>query len=504
MTRTFGQIGRAIVRPQFKLARDLGLLWVGQIGTKGVAFLAFAILSRRLPPQDYGAVEYAMGLATLASLAIDGGMGSVGVRRLTQGHQSADELVALIPALQLCLALVIAPAMVLFTWFYANDANALGLTGLIALSLFILPWKQDWLFQANGLIKHVVAAQSLRVLTFMAVCFVLVHDDANVLIVGVAEIASVLCATCYLMIVQHRGVARLRLRFAPHKLFDLMSEGAPIGLGAICWAMFQYAPLLILAAMAGMADTAYFGAAHRLGISLVTFSWLYHFNLYPVISRRLQTDPLALARLTRTSIRATAWIGMGIALALTLAAEPLLRTLFGPGFGKAAVPFSFLVWTFPLTLISGHARWMLIAGKHGKDMLVSQICGVLVAIPMAWLLIGPAGYGAAGAAIAMSMACLVVWLASQIYVRRHGYEVPVVPALPAIIVAALIALCAPYSPFGSWATMAMGLTVFAILALAFDRNVVAELYSFGYSGQPADTNQPIKCSALDGARFREP
>ena len=78
MTRTFGQIGRAIVRPQFKLARDLGLLWVGQIGTKGVAFMAFAILSRRLLPQDYGAVEYAMGLATLASLAIDGGMGSVG------------------------------------------------------------------------------------------------------------------------------------------------------------------------------------------------------------------------------------------------------------------------------------------------------------------------------------------------------------------------------------------------------------------------------------------
>ena len=147
---------------------------------------------------------------------------------------------------------------------------------------------------------------------------------------------------------------------------------------------------------------------------------------------------------------------------------------------------------------------MLIAGKRGNDMLVSQICGVLVAIPLAWLLIGPAGYGAAGAAISMSLACLVVWLVSQVYVHKHGYEVPILPALPAIIAAAVIALSAPYSPFGSWATMGAGLAVFAILALAFDRDVVAELYILGHGGQPADSNQPINCSAPDGARFREP
>ena len=34
-----------MMRPQLKLARDLGLLWVGQILTKGIAFLAFAILA---------------------------------------------------------------------------------------------------------------------------------------------------------------------------------------------------------------------------------------------------------------------------------------------------------------------------------------------------------------------------------------------------------------------------------------------------------------------------
>lgn len=501
MTRTFVHIGRFMMRPQLKLARDLGLLWVGQILTKGIAFLAFAILARRLLPEDYGAVEYAMGLAMLALLAIDGGLGSVGVRRLTQGQQSAEELVALIPAAQLCIAAVMAPAMVLFTWFYANDANALKLTSLVALSLFIPPWKQDWLFQAKGMMTEVVLAQCIRVTTFMLGCALLVHNNADVILVGFVEIASVTLATLYLMTMQHRKVAPLRLRFAMHKLIDLLREGAAIGAGAICWALFQYAPLLILAAMVGMAETGYFGAAHRLGVSLVTFSWLYHFNLYPVISRRVAGNPEALVKLTRMSIRATAWGGIGLALALTLCAVPLLRLLFGPGFERAAGPFSILVWTFPLTLLSGHARWILIASKHGNDMLISQIAGVAAAIPAAWILIGPAGLGPLGAASAMSLACLVVWVVSQVYTHIRGHDVPVLPALPAIAVAAVIIFAAHALALNPWAALGAGMAVFLVAAFAFDHHLIDELTHLAKGEPPSAFTAQNSQPAPEGAKL---
>lgn len=500
MTRTFVLIGRTMMRPKLKLARDLGLLWVGQIMTKGVAFIAFAILARRLMPADYGAVEYAMGLATLATLAIEGGLGSVGVRRLTQGQQSAEELVALIPAVQLCLAAVIAPSMLLFTWFFTDDPNAFLLTCAVAFSLVIVPWKQDWLFQAKGMMVHVVAAQCVRVLTFMLGCLLLVHGDASIVMVGFAEILSVLLATGYLMTIQQLYVVPLRIRFAISKLVDLVREGVSIGLGAICWALFQYAPLLMLAAIAGMTDTAYFGAAHRLGVSLVTFSWLYHFNLYPVISRRVHDNPVALARLTRMSIRATAWGGIGLALALTLISEPLLRLLFGPGFEAAAGPFSILVWTFPLTMLSGHARWILIAAKRGGDTLVAQLAGVATAIPAAWLLIGP--FGTLGAAMAMSLACVVVWVVSQVYTHLRGHDVPVLPAVPAMVTAALVITGTKMLGLGPWTACAAGMTIFLAAAFLFDRHIIDEVRQL-VSGHPdanGDPIQPDKAAAGDPSR----
>ena len=89
------------------MLHDLGLLGMGQVVTKAITFLAFAFLARRLPAAQYGAVEYAMGMATLAALATDGGLGSVGVRRLSQHEDTTERLAALVPTAQLCLTLIV-------------------------------------------------------------------------------------------------------------------------------------------------------------------------------------------------------------------------------------------------------------------------------------------------------------------------------------------------------------------------------------------------------------
>ncbi len=456
-----------------KLARDLGLLWMGQVLTKGIVFLAFAILARRLMPSAYGAVEYAIGLGALAALAIDGGLGSVGVRRLTQKLDSAETLVATIPVAQLCLAAIIAPGMILFAIAFAKDANALGIVYGVAASVLLLPWKQDWLFQALGRMEHIVTAQVIRVGVFAVGIMLLIHDDTPLVAVGLIEFASVASATVYMMVAQHVLLVPIAIRFSFAKLRALAREGVPIGLGAICWAMTQYAPMFMLATMMGMTQTAYFGAAHRLGVSLVVFSWIYHFNLFPVISRKLKDEPKAFAALTRTSIRATAWAGSGIALALALAAEPLLGLLFGPRFAAAAPPFSILVWTFPLTLLSGHPRWILVAAGRAGDMLVAQVAGVIVAVAAGWLLIPLAG--TRGAAMAMTLACAAVWGVAQIYARRAGRDVPVAPALPPLIVAAIIVAGAQWAVLGAWMECAIGCVIFAAAAFAFDRTLIADL-----------------------------
>ncbi len=450
----------------------VGALWLGQVVTKGLAFVAFAYLARKLGAQQYGAVEYAMGLATFAALAVEGGLGSVGVRRLAQHEQTVERLAALVPAAQSCLAIVVAPGIVLFAALFANDARAVALVGLVALSILFLPWKQEWLFQAQGNVGPIVASQILRAAIFAVGVIAVIRGGDDVNRVGAMEIASVGVATLYLLVVQARSVAPIGMRFVWREMVDLGREAFPIGAAAVVWALIQYAPLLMLANMAGMVDTAYFGAAHRLGVSLVTFSWIYHFNFYPTIAHRLVSDPGAMTALTRASFRIAAWGGIGVAMALTLAAEPLLAALFGDRFSASAPAFRILVWTFPVTLLSGHARWILIAARRARDMLVAQLAGGVVAILAGPILI--ARFGMTGAGVTMLVACVAIWAVAHAFVTVRVRAAPLAPCVRPVVVAAAIVALAYGLEAPPWVACVAGVIAYALLAPVVDRALLGD------------------------------
>lgn len=453
--------------PWRAMARNLAILWVGQVFTKLIAFVALAALARRLSPESYGAAEFALGLSAFAWLVIEGGFGAAGVRRLKQNAESTTALAALVPAGQMLLSLLVVPAMLLYAWFAVAEREVFILTCWMAASVLVVPWKQDWLFQAAGRFDHVVAAQVIRVVLFAAIILGLIWTDASYWLIGVAEFIAVLGSTLYLIFFQRRLIAPLGLMVSWTALRSLVREGAPIGAGAVCWAATQFVPLFAIGTMAGMTDTAYFGAAHRLGVSLITFSWLYHFNLFPSLAGQRSVEAGFDTAMVRASVRLTAWGGIALALGLALAADSLLPLLFGPPFIEAAVPFSIIVWTFPLTLVSGHARWLLVASNRSGEMLLSQVAGVIAALATSIALILP--MGTTGAAIGMTAAALAVWIASQVLAARKGTPVPWRPCILPMLTAAAIIVAAGWWQADPWLEAAAGVAVLAAIALLLDR-----------------------------------
>lgn len=453
--------------------RNLSTLWIGQLFTKGVMFLAMALLARRVSQAEYGAVEYALGLATLATLVIEGGLGTVGIRRLSQHHSSARELSALVLSGQLILALLVLPLAMFAGWLFTDDRQTILLSFVILASVVLLPLRQEWLFQSLGLMNYIVASQIIRVVLFCAGVALFVDSASGVVTIGAIEVASVILASCLLLAAQYRKICPVGLNFSCARLQELYREGAAIAGSAILWAVTQYAPLFAFASQSSMSQTALFGAAHRLGVSLVTFSWLYHFNLYPLIARRMSDDIDSFTRLNTASVRVTGWLGTGLALGLTLCAEPLVVLLFGESYQGAALPFCLLVWTFPITIISGHARWSLIAAGHSRDVFVSQLLGAGATVGAAWLLVGT--HGMAGAGIAMTIGCLAAWVTAHASAVKRQIAVPAAPSLLLFASAALITLAARSVDFNGWLECVAGLAAFLLVSLLLDRHLPASL-----------------------------
>src|SRR3970040_1089681 len=112
-----------------------------------LGFLGFAYLARALSPESYGLGEYAVGLAGLAAIVIEGGLGPVGALGISRDRSRASELAGSILTARFLLTLLLAPLVGLSTQLTGQDWRIAVLIWLYAVSLFAVPFRQDWLLQ---------------------------------------------------------------------------------------------------------------------------------------------------------------------------------------------------------------------------------------------------------------------------------------------------------------------------------------------------------------------
>jgi O-antigen/teichoic acid export membrane protein len=454
--------------------RDFAALAGGELVAKLAGFAAFAWLARALAPEASGAVELAVALSLFFVLVVDWGFGPIGAREIARAPERAPELAALVPAGRLLLAAVAAPSMVVAAALLGQPRATLELVALFAAGLLFAPWTQRWLLQGLDMMAWVSAAQVLRMVTFAAGAVLLVRGSEDLLRVGWLELGAAAVMAAYFAAVQRARVAPLRLSFERPALLRLAREARAVGASQLVWALNQYLPTALVAGLLGGAEIAWFGGAHRIVLSLGTFVWLYHFNLFPSVARATAQPGEAFAALVGPSVRVTAWLGIGGALVLSLVAEPLCRLAFGAAFGAAAAPFAALVWVLPLGLLSGHARFALIASGHQDKELAAQLAGAVVtlgagsaAIPL---------LGARGAALAMLASAGVVWALAHRAARRHVGALPLLGPVwrPAAVAAAAagLALALAESP---WAAAAVAGGAVAAAAPLVDPALLADL-----------------------------
>jgi O-antigen/teichoic acid export membrane protein len=467
------RLGRGRPGGGLNLFQGFAILSGGQVLSKIVGFFVFASLARTLEPEGYGTVEYVVGLAVFFEALVECGLGAVGVRRIAHRPASLPALAAQIPLARLGLALLCVPLMVLVAMPTAHGPVARGLVWLFALSLLAVPWRQDWLMQATERMSEAAVAPAARMTVFAIVTLTLVRSPADILAVGWAEIAAVSVMSLYCVVVQQTKITPYRLRAPLDGLSGLAKEGALVGLGGLVWSANHYAPLLLVAGVVGGEETAWFAAASRIVTSLLIFSNVYFFNLYPAIARATARDRDELASLLAASFRVVAWGGILVGLALTLLAEPLCRLSFGGRFEPSGSMVRIMAWVLPLTLLSGHARWALVAAGRQLRVVYAQVAGSLaiaaLGIPLVLVL------GGRGAAVTWLAVTGAVWCAAHGLASRNGVRLP--PLAPALVPGGLaVAVIGGTHLLGLdhwWA--GLGIVVFAAAAPLLDRKLLPDL-----------------------------
>jgi O-antigen/teichoic acid export membrane protein len=447
-----------------KLLRDFMALSGGDVLSKIMGFVAFAYLARTMEPETYGTIEVVVAMSVFFAMIIDCGLGPIGVRRVSQDRGQLARLAEQIPSARLAISVVSVAVMGFIGSVVVTSGQEVQLVWFFAVALLALPLIQPWLLQSQDMMGRVAAGQCIRALVFAVGVFVFVGSAQDLWRVGLWELLAVGSMASYYVLVQRLFVVPVRIRIPTAELLPLVREGVALGLANMLWAFQQYVPIILVAHLIGGEETGRFGVAHRTVVSLLTFGWIYHFTIFPVISRKIFDSDGVFFELLAASTRMVAWLGIFLALVITMLSQPILILLFGKDYGDAAPSFAILIWILPVTVLGGHARWSLVAAGRPRCVLAAQAAGA-VAMVVAGVLLIPS-YKAPGAAVAMLVAAFVVWFTAHMNATRYIGKFPLVTAVAPPAILALIAAGAAFflDLSSDWARAAISASIFVVAA----------------------------------------
>jgi O-antigen/teichoic acid export membrane protein len=482
-SKTEGAEGEQVAPPTPRLGLNYVLLAGGEVFSKLLTTIAFAYVARVFGPAAYGELVFVLAILFFFALLVDCGLSYYGAREVARDAGAVGRLLGPILLDKILLAILAFALLAGLTWLIDAPGSTKTLLLLYGLTLFALPGLLPWPFQGRDRMHVVAGASLLRQCIFAAGVFALVRAPAHVRAMPLVEGVALLSVALYYSIILWRWFAPLRPRIDVRAGMASLSRALPIGASDLAWALRVYAPTAALGMLVGGEQVGWYGAAHRIVISLHTFAWLYFFNLAPSIARTARAAAPTLQGLLTASMRLMGWAAVGIGLAGTAFAGPIIRLLYGPEYGAAAGILRWLIWLVPLSLMSGHYRHTLIAYDLQRLEFLGGAVGAGLGVALSLALIPRLGW--VGAACALLVPEGIIWALAYFFVRRRVMHVELWRHLRLPIGVGTILLIVLYCwvPANEWLVGSLVLVAYVLAVLLAQRDVWIVVRAM-FSGRP--------------------
>lgn len=356
----------------------------GEIVSRLVGFFATAYLARVLGPDAFGILGFALAVAGIASLAVTGGLASIGAREVAAQPANAGTLAASVVALRLPLAVGVAGLLALGMWAIPRPEIVKTVTLLACLSFLTLALDTSWVQQGLERNRSVGSALVLAQVIYLAAVVLWVSSPQDVVWVPPAIALGEAVAAAFLARLVFAGRrARFDLRLGAR----LWWESRALFVTRAMRAALTTFDVVLLAFLTTDVLVGLYVAAYRICFVMIALSEALFFAYLPDFTRAMRDGPGGLSEVATRSAAFSAAIGLPVAVGGAFVAEPLLVVLFGPDYGDAASAFAVLLASCSVILLANPLRnIVLVRDRLGAEMWIMVAATVLnVALNLLWI-----------------------------------------------------------------------------------------------------------------------
>ena len=403
------------------------------------------LLIRHLGVVTFGEYVTAVSVMTITTGVTEGGLQSLALREYSvlEGHTRRDLMRAML-GLRIVLSAVGVAAGVIFA-IVAGYRDVLVIGALIAglgLALTSIQILIAVPLQA-ALRNNAVTALDLgrQVLTVLLIVVLVLAGASLLPFLGVLAVAAVppLVAGAWLV----RDGFPLRPSMEPRRWRGLLADMLPFAGVSIVAVVYLRLTVVTLSLVSSGEETGYFATAFRVVEAFLGIPGILVATVFPILARAARDDTArlryAMDRVLRVSLIGGAWL----ALALSLGADFIVQVLAGDE-GDPAVDVLRIQSLSLLPVFVGSACGFALLSLRRQRAVMAAI-GLGLVINLALTVVLGAAHGAVGAAIAITVADVVIAVTALTLLIRSSAEMrfplrPMLPVIPAAAAGAAFAL----------------------------------------------------------------
>jgi O-antigen/teichoic acid export membrane protein len=396
--------------------RNLSTVTLAAIFSRLAALASFGYAARVLGPHQLGTVAYATSLTAYAGVFLLPGLVTWGTRQIAREPGRLGEIVGLVRALQLTLALFSYAALAAYAWLAVQDVFVRKVILASGLNLFVSALTLDWAFMGRESMGVPAALQVVTALATLGGLIVFVHSPADTVSYALVGQAALLLSIAISYAVLLWAV-RVRPIFpGAANLREGLSASIGLGITMALVVVLHYANNLIVARYLGSEPLGLFYSAFRIFEICGLLPGLLAMAFQPRLAR------LAVGSHERACTEAALFgkshviLGMGIAGCIFIEAGSVISVAFGDQY-RGAVPvlrlmcigilFNYAVYGYTNCLVA-----------FGKDRIMRRVVLVGAVLSIGGGLLLVPRFGLIGAAATIACIDLGAWAASLAPYRR--------------------------------------------------------------------------------------
>jgi len=366
--------------------RDTGMLLTARAAGPAVTVCLLALMARQHGSVDVGLYGMAAAAFSLLEAASSLGMRHLLPRELARQNDRALLGSAAVACLTTGVMLALITG-VCTLWMEGRMAAVVALAAVATpLAAVAVPEEGYWLAQgkAGRLAVALLVEQGVRLILGLA----MLHRGA-----GAEALVAVMVAGRALVVVLTLPPGGLGLRATSLPVLRRLAREVPVFLGLeSVYQLYWRVDVLLLSALAPLSEVGFYVAAYRVFSAFLLLPQSYGQILLPGMMKD------GGGRLLRRGIIEMLLIGAVLGLICGVGAAPMMRVVYGEGFGRASIVLAVLSLGMVLASVDQpQGRALVARGKQALDLKVLSLataCNVALNV----VLIPP--HGAVGAAVA--------------------------------------------------------------------------------------------------------